>query len=424
MFDATEECARSLDRDDDLARFREEFYLQPGRLYMDGNSLGLLSRRAERSLLEVLESWRTLGIDGWTEGAHPWFYLSERLGELTAPLFGAAPEEVIVTGSTTTNLHQLLATFYRPADGRTKILADALAFPSDIYALQSQLRLHGLDPVEHLVRVPSRDGRTLDEGDVVAALADDVALAVLPTVLYRSGQLLDAERLAAEARRRGVLLGLDASHSAGAVPHAFSEWGVDFAFWCSYKYLNGGPGAVGGLYVNRRHFGALPGLAGWFGSDKERQFDMEHEFVPARGAGAFQIGTPHVLSLAPMIGALEMFAEAGIGRLREKSLRLTRYLTWLVEHELAGMGFGIGNPREDRRRGGHVALEHESAASICQALKHRGVVPDFRSPNVIRLAPAPLYVSFADVRQTVLALKEIMVSEEYRRYDNRRGVVA
>ncbi|TCJ16943.1 kynureninase [Rubrobacter taiwanensis] len=424
MFDATQEFAHALDRDDPLARFREEFYLQPGRIYLDGNSLGLLSRRAERSLGEIVESWKIRGIDGWTEGGHPWFYLSERLGALAAPLLGAEPPEVIVTGSTTVNLHQLLATFYRPAGRRTKILADELAFPSDIYAIAGQLRLRGLDPAEHLLRVPSRDGRTLEEEDILAAMTGEVAVAVLPTVLYRSGQLLDAGRIAAEARRKGVLLGLDASHSVGAVPHAFDEWGVDFAVWCGYKYLNGGPGAVGGLYVNRRHFGALPGLAGWFGSDKERQFDMEHEFAPAEGAGAYQIGTPHILSAAPLIGALEMFAEAGIGRLREKSLRLTEYMMRLIEHELAGMGFRIGNPREEERRGGHVALEHERAPGICRALKERGVVPDFRAPDVIRLAPAPLYVSFADVWEAVRRLKEIMTAREYRRYDNRRGVVA
>ena len=421
---SSEEHARRLDLSDELARFREEFYVEDGVVYMDGNSLGLLSRRAEKTLLDVLGDWRKFGIGGWTRGERPWFYLSERLGEMVAPLVGAAPQEVVVTGSTTVNIHQLVSTFYRPERGRTKILATELDFPTDIYALQSQLRLRGLEPTEHLVEVESRDGSTIDEEDVIAAMTERVALVLLPTVLYRSGQLLDAERLTREAHERGIVIGFDAAHSIGSVPHSFSDWGVDFALWCSYKHLNGGPRAVAGLYVNREHFGRLPGLAGWFGSDKDRQFDMEHNFFPTRSAGAYQIGTPHVLSLAPLLGSLEMFSEAGIERVRRKSVRLTRYLIDLVEHELAGAGFSVGTPRADERRGGHVALEHEEAARICEALKENSVVPDFRDPNVIRLAPVALYTSYADVYKMVRILVKIMAEKQYAKYENRRGVVA
>ena len=420
----SEEYARQLDLSDGLARFKKEFYVADGVLYMDGNSLGLLSRRAERTLIEVLGDWREFGIGGWTRGERPWFYLSERLGEMVAPLVGAEPEEVIVTGSTTVNIHQLVSTFYRPEGGRTKVLATGLDFPTDIYALQSQLRLRGLEPTEHLVEVESREGKTIDEEDVIAAMTEDVALVLMPTVLYRSGQLLDVERLAREAHERGILIGFDAAHSMGSVPHSFSEWGVDFALWCSYKHLNGGPGAVAGLYVNREHFGRLPGLAGWFGSDKDRQFDMEHDFLPARSAGAYQIGTPHVLSLAPLLGSLEMFSEAGIERIRRKSLRLTRYLMDLTEHQLAGMGFSVLTPRAHQRRGGHVALEHVEAARICEALKDHGVVPDFRAPNIIRLAPVALYTSYTDVYEMVRILAKIMAERQYANYENRRGVVA
>ena len=423
-FDLSEEYARRLDRSDELARFREEFYVKDGAIYLDGNSLGLLSRRAERALLDVLGDWRELGIGGWTKGERPWFYLSERLGEMAAPLVGAAPEEVVVTGSTTVNIHQLVSTFYRPEGRRKRILATALDFPTDVYALQSQLRLRGCNPDEDLVRVESRDGRLVEEDDIVAAMTDEVALVLLPTVLYRSGQLLDVERLTKEAHERGILIGFDAAHSIGAVPHSFSGWGVDFALWCSYKHLGGGPGAVAGLYANRRHFGTDPGLAGWFGSDKERQFDMEHEFTPATSAGAYQIGTPHVLSLAPLLGSLEMFAEAGIERVREKSLRLTGYLADLAETELADRGFSVGTPREDERRGGHLALEHDRAASICEALKENGVVPDFRAPNVIRLAPVALYTSYHEVWRTVQILARIVDEKLYERYGNKRGVVA
>ncbi|MEH7386815.1 kynureninase [Bacillus sp. JJ1521] len=418
------EHARKLDREDSLAKFRDEFYLQPNTIYMDGNSLGLLSKRAEQTLLDSLQDWKEYGIDGWTQGRQPWFYMSEKASEQLAPLIGVSPEEVIVTGSTTVNLHQLVATFYQPIGKRTKIVADELNFPSDIYALQSQLRLHGFNPEDHLVRVKSRDGRYLNEDDIIEAMTDEVTLVVLPSILYRSGQILDMKRLTSEAHKRGILIGFDGCHSVGAIPHSFSEWEVDFVFWCNYKHLNGGPGAVAGLYVNRKHFGVLPGLAGWFGSNKEKQFDMEHSFSPADSAGAFQIGTPHVLSLAPLLGSLEMFAEAGIENIRTKSLLLTNFLMGLIDTELAGMGFTVGSPREDSVRGGHVGLEHKEAARICKALKENGIIPDFRAPNMIRLAPVPLYNSFEDVWNVVQMLKTIMEVKQYEKFNNERDVVA
>lgn len=420
----SEEYAHGLDLSDALARFREEFYIQSGTIYLDGNSLGLLSRRAERALLDTLSDWKEYGIGGWTRGESPWFYLSEKLGEMIAPLVGAASEEVVMTGSTTVNIHQLVSTFYHSERGRTRILATELDFPTDIHALVSQLRLRGLEPEGSLMRVESRDGRMVDEDDIIAAMTDDVALVFLPTVLYRSGQLLDVERLTREAHERGIIIGFDAAHSIGSVPHSFSDWGVDFALWCGYKHLNGGPGAVAGLYVNRKYFESLPGLAGWFGSDKDVQFDMDHAHTPARSAGAYQIGTPHILSLAPLIGSLEMFKDAGIERVRRKSLSLTRYLMDLAGHELEGFGFSVGTPAEDARRGGHVALEHEEATRICEALKEKGVVPDFRAPDVIRLAPVALYTSHHEVWRTVQILKEIMVGKLYEKYENKRGAVA
>lgn len=423
-FAATLEYANELDKEDSLMRFREEFYLKPGSVYMDGNSLGLLSKRAERTLLESLEDWKEHGIDGWTQGNHPWFFMAEELGRKLAPLVGGTAEEVIVTGSTTVNLHQLVSTFYKPEGIRTKILADELTFPSDIYALQSQIRIHGYDPDTHLVRVKSRDGRFLEEEDIIEAMDKTVALIVLPTVLYRSGQILDMKRLTDEAHRRGILIGFDACHSAGSIPHSFNEWGVDFAFWCNYKHLNGGPGGVGGLFVNRKHFGRMPGLAGWFSSAKEKQFDMEHTLTPAHSAGAFQIGTPHVLSVAPLIGSLEIFEEAGIENIRQKSLTINRYLMDLIDYELAGMGFFIGTPKEDARRGGHVSLEHLEAARICKSLKENGVIPDFRAPNIIRLAPVALYTSYREVWETVQILKKIMTEKQYEKFKNEREVVA
>lgn len=422
--DTSKEYAEELDRQDPLSHFRNEFYIQEGTLYMDGNSLGLLSKRAEKSVFRILDSWKQLGIDGWSKGEHPWYYLSEQLGEQVAGLIGGEDDEVIVTGSTTVNLHQLASTFYQPKGNRTKILADELNFPSDIYALKSQLELKGYNPEDHFIQVTSRDGREIKEEDIIEAMTADVALIVLPTVLYRSGQLLDIKRLTDEAHKRGILIGFDGCHSVGVVPHHFHEWDVDFAYWCHYKYVNSGPGGVGGLFVHERHLGQKPGLSGWFGSDKEKQFDMNHSFEPAQTAGAFQIGTPHLLSVAPLIGSLELFHEAGIEQIREKSLTSTKYMMDLLQSKLEGYEFTIGNPMEDERRGGHVCLEHKEAARICKALKDKGVIPDFRSPNVIRLAPIAFYTSYVEVWETIQILEDIMEQKLYEKYENKRGVIA
>ncbi|MEK4405502.1 kynureninase [Sporosarcina sp. FSL K6-6792] len=415
--------ARKLDEKDSLAKYKDEFYLLENIIYMDGNSLGLLSKRAERTLHNLLDSWKKLGIDGWTEGDNPWFYLSESVGEKMAPLVGGTKSEVIATGSTTTNLHQLAATFYKPSGTKTKILADELNFPSDIYALKSQLALKGFNPDEHLDQVKSRDGRFLNEDDIIEAMTEDIALIVLPAVLYRSGQILDMEKLSKAANEKGIPIGFDLCHSIGAVEHALHDWGADFAFWCTYKHLNGGPGSVAGLFVHDKHFGTTPGLAGWFGSKKESQFDMDHTMDPALDVAAYQIGTPHVLSLAPVIGALELFEEVGIKKVREKSLQLTDYMLALIQQELSDHDFTIGNP-VDESRGGHILLEHVEAARICKALKEDGVIPDFRAPNGVRLAPVALYNSFEDVWHTVQKLKRIMDEKRYEKFENKRGVVA
>lgn len=419
--------AQELDAKDSLAGFRDRFYLLPNKIYMDGNSLGLMAKDSEDAILSALDQWKTLGIDGWMSADPSWFTLGERLGAMMAPLVGAAPDQVVVTGTTTVNQHNLVSTFFRPTDHRRKILATELDFPSDIYALQSQILLHGGDPDRDLVRLQSNDGRTIAEDDLIAAMAEDVALIMLPSVLYRSGQLFDIERLTAAARERGIPIGFDCAHSAGAVPHRFDEWGVDFAFWCTYKYLNAGPGSVGALYVNSKHFDTRPGLSGWWGYLKEKQFDMVHEWVGARGAGAWQISTTPLFYGASLFGSLAIFEEAGIDALRRKSLALTDFLMDTLESEgllTPEFGFSIGTPREASRRGGHVAVEHPSAAAVARALKQRGIVPDFRAPNVIRIAPVPLYVSFDEVWQTVDALRQIVEAGEHLSIAQDRELVA
>ncbi len=420
------EHAQMLDQLDPLRHFRERFYLQGDRIYLDGNSLGLASRDAEATLLAALEDWKRHGIEGWTAGDRPWFTLAEELGTLQASLVGALPDEVVVTGTTTVNLHTLAATFFHPEGQRTKILADALNFPSDLYALQSQLQLRGLNPADHLVLVESYDGRTINEDDLIAAMTDEIGLVLLPSVLYRSGQLLDMARLTAAAHARSIPIGFDCSHSAGAIPHKLHEWNVDFAFWCNYKYLNGGPGAVGSLFVHQHHFGRLPGLVGWFGYRKERQFAMLPTFEQAPTAGAWQISTPSVLAAAPLTGSLRIFQEAGLERIRAKSLHMTAYLIFLIQTRLSGApyGFEIGTPLSDASRGGHVALEHPDAVRIGKALKSLGVIPDFRPPNVIRLAPVALYNTYEEIWRTVELLRHIIDQQLVEQHSDQPGTVS
>jgi kynureninase len=418
--------ASRLDRNDPLNRFRLRFHVPPGTIYLDGNSLGLLSKDAERAVNGTLADWRGLGVRGWLEADPPWFTLAEEMGARCARLVGADADEVVMSGTTTVNIHSLANTFYRPSGARTKIIADELDFPTDIYALKSLLRLRGLDPAAHLVLVRSGDGRTIDEEDVVREMDASTALVFLPSVLYRSGQLLDMERLVREAHRKDIPIGFDCSHSAGAVPHELSSWGVDFALWCSYKYLNGGPGSTAFLYLNRRHFKSEPALAGWFGSVKERQFDMSLDFERAPNAGGWQISSPSILSAAPLIGSLAIHEEAGITAVREKSLKMTRFLMDMTDEILGEepYGFSIGTPREDRRRGGHVSLVHPEAMRIAEALRSRGVVPDFRPPDMVRIAPAALYNTYAELWRLVVHLKEIIEGREHERFPRERKAIS
>ncbi|MBU7024514.1 MAG: kynureninase [Theionarchaea archaeon] len=424
LFSTDEECARTLDKGDSLS-FRDRFFIPESTIYLNGNSLGLQSKDSHLCVQRVLDEWKTLGIGGWLEGNPPWFYYAETLGAKASGLVGALPEEVVATGTTTVNLHTLVGTFYNPRGKRTKILADELNFPTDIYALQSQIKLKGFHPERDLVLAPSEDGRFLDEQKVVELMTEKVDLVCLPSVLYRSGQLLDIPYLTEEAHSRGIKIGLDCSHSVGVVPHYFDEWGVDFAFWCSYKYLNGGPGSTAFLYVNKTHFKTEPALAGWFGCRKQEQFDMLMEFNHAESAGGWQISSPSILSAAPLEGALNITAEAGIENIREKSLSMTSYLMYLVDELLADdpYNFGIGTPREPSRRGGHVALEHEEAMRICEALRTQRVIPDFRPPNIIRVAPMPLYTTYHEIWQVVQYLKEIVDAREYEQYSTERKVI-
>ncbi len=425
-FETSEDFAHKLDSEDPLARFRERFYIPEGTVYMDGNSLGLLSKDSENSVFRILKEWKTLAIRGWLEARRPWFYLAEVLGAMCAKLVGAEPEEVVATGATTVNIHSLVNTFYPPNGRKKKILADELNFPTDIYALRSVLRLRGLNPSENLILVPSVDGRFLDEDKIVELMDEEIALVFLPSALYRSGQLLNMQYLTEEAHSRGIPIGFDCSHTVGVAPHYFDKWDVDFALWCSYKYLNGGPGGTAFLYINKKHFNREPALAGWFGYVKDKQFDMSLIFEHSKSAGGWQISSPAILNLAPIEGALKTILEAGIGAIRKKSLKMTSYLMYLVDETLSGQtyNFTIGTPKETERRGGHVAIEHEEGMRITEALRARGVVPDFRPPNNIRAAPIPLYNTYYEVWKFVQHLREIIDKKEYERFPKERKMIS
>ena len=423
-FNTRETFAIELDRAESL-NFEDHFYKKEGQIYMDGNSLGLMPKAGETTLLSALEDYKSLGIDGWTQAKNPWFTYSEKLGARMAPLVGAMEDEVIVTGSTTVNIHNLLATFYKPSGKRTQLLMDELNFPSDIYAAQGYLQGQNRPP-EDFVLLKSRDGYTLEVDDIIDAFTDEVSLAFFPSVLYRSGQLLDMELLTKKAHEKNILIGFDCCHSAGSVPHKLHEWGVDFAVWCCYKYLNGGPGSSAAIYINQRHHGRMPGLRGWFGYNKERQFDMVLHYEPARTAGAWQIGTPHIFSMAPIDGSLQVFEEFGIENVRKKSLHMTAYLMYLIDSLLVEQhDFYMVTPKEASHRGGHVALARDSnSIQINACLKEKGVIPDFRFPNIIRLAPIALYNTYHEVWQVVDILREIMENKEYLQMEDKRGTVA
>lgn len=415
-----------LDKEDALKKFRSRFYIPESTIYMDGNSLGLLSKDAEASLLRVLKEWKDLGIKGWLEAQRPWFYFAEEVGAMAAPLVGAKTNEVILTGTTTVNIHALVSSFYIPIGKRKKILADELNFPSDLYALKGQMKLKGVNPEENLLLVKADKSGLLDEKKIVSLINEEVALVFLPSVLYRSGQLLDMEYLTREAHKKGVMIGFDCSHSVGAVPHFFDKWDVDFALWCSYKYLNGGPGGAAFLYANEKHFDKEPLLAGWFGFLKEKQFDMLQEFIPASDAGRWQISSPGILGSSPVEGAIKILNEAGIENIRKKSLKMTSYLVYLHKaFNLSQYGLEIATPEEDEKRGGHIAFSHRTeAARINEALKNRGVIPDLRPPNIIRIAPIALYNTFEEVWLVANHFKEIMETGEYMKYSNERRAVS
>ena len=393
----------------DLAGFHDEF-AKPEAVYLAGNSLGLMPRTAESAVNKLIEQWKQYGVEAWADC--DWLDLAERLSPGVAALIGANTDEVILTGTTTVNLHQLLATFYRPRADKRKILIDHHAFPSDRYAVASHLRLRGGNPVSDLIVASPGNGQTFLPGELAAKLSTDVAVAVLPSAIFTTGQLLPITELVEAAEQKEILLILDCSHSIGSVPHDFCRDRVPLAFWCSYKYLNGGPGAVGGLFCPRERLGAAPGLAGWWGNHPGTRFDMTFEMEPALIASRFQISTPGLLSMVPLGASLEIFQRATISKVRSASLKLTDFFVQRAKELLPE--FAIVTPSEPDQRGGQVTLRHAEARRISIVLrrKHR-IIGDFRGPDLVRFAPVALYNSADEVDQAIAALREIMDRREY-----------
>jgi len=412
--------ARALDAADPLHAWRERFVLpqdDEGRelVYLCGHSLGAQPALAADYVEEIMRDWRRLGVDGFFAGRHRWLDYHERALPTLATLVGAEPREVTVMNTLTVNLHLMLASFYRPAGTRTALLMEQSAFPSDRYAAESQVRFHGLDPARDLIEVGPRAGEHfLRTEDVLAAIERDgprIATVLLPGVQYLTGQRLDVRGITAAGRRAGCTVGWDLAHAIGNVPLSLHDDDVDFAVWCHYKYLNGGPGAAGGAFVHARHVARrdLPRLAGWWGHDKATRFRMGPDFEPIPGADGWQVSTPSLLALAPVVASLEHFATVGFRALRTKSIRLTRYMESLVDMRLAGR-VTVLTPRALEERGAALSLRLEcgrdAARAAFEGLLRRGVVPDWREPGVIRAAPVPFYNSYDDVWLFVDALRD------------------
>jgi kynureninase len=414
-FSAEEEFAKQLDAEDPFCSFRDKFHLpldKDGKpfIYFAGNSLGLMPKPAREVVDQELEDWAKLGVDAHLGATTPWYTYHEPLREPTARMVGAKPVEVICMNSLTVNLHLMMATFYQPTKSRFKILMEDPAFPSDTYAIKTQIAHHGLDPKDALVLASPRQSeftvRTEDIVDLIEKNRDQLAVVMVAGVNFFTGQLFDIPAITKAAQKHGITVGVDLAHAVGNVPLAIHDWNVDFAVWCSYKYLNAGPGAAAGAFVNERHATntKLPRLAGWFGNDPNTRFQMEKEFVPVPSADSWQISNPPIFSMAPLRASLSIFAEAGgMEPLRAKSIKLTGYLEFLLNEISASAArtskkFTVITPREADARGCQLSiLAHEHPKELFQKLQAAGVKCDFREPNVIRAAPTPLYNTFHEV---------------------------
>jgi kynureninase len=417
-FENTLSFAQQLDSQDPLRAFRSEFLFPQHHdrnvIYFTGNSLGLQPKAAAAALKQELDDWAQYGVEGHFHAKHPWYSYHEELAASTARLVGALPDEVVVMNQLTSNLHFLLVSFYRPQGKRVKILTEQRPFPSDTYAFASHIEFHGLDPEACLVELQPRQGEhTLRPEDItnkIAELGDELALVCFGGVNFLTGQAFDIKNITAAGHKAGAFVGFDLAHAAGNLHLKLHDDGPDFACWCSYKYLNSGPGGVAGAFVHQRHLGKdLPRFTGWWGHDKKERFKMEREFKAMPTAEAWQVSNAPVFPMALHRTALEQFDRAGMERLRAKSIQLTGYLRWIIEGISAEHGgmFTIITPKENAQNGAQLSiLVRGDGRGIFQRLTERGVFCDWREPDVLRMAPVPMYNSFEDVFRFGEILKE------------------
>jgi len=416
-------CAEALDAADPLAAMRDEFFIPRNaegeeKVYLVGNSLGLPPFGAKKYVNIELDRWADLGVEGHFTGELAWEPYHELLTEQLGRIVGGGPDEVVAMNSLTINLHMLMISFYEPTPARHKILVEDHAFPSDHFAAESQIRQRGFDPATSLVTIePSLGEETLDADAIISAIrmhGDELALVLLPGVQYYTGQVFPMAEIAAAAHEVGARVGLDLAHAVGNVPLHLHDWGVDFAAWCSYKYLNGGPGGVAGAFVHRDHVTNpdLPKLLGWWGVNKETRFDMSTEFDPIPTVESWQVSNGPILSMATLRASLDVFDRAGgMGPLRAKSERQVQYLDYLLDLTLAGWVDSI-TPRNPSERGCQLALQitapHREGRDVYEALVAAGVSCDWRYPDVIRIAPVPLYNSYLDIFRFVEILEGLL----------------
>lgn len=411
--------AAEMDAGDRLRNFRDKFHVpkQPNGeevLYFTGNSLGLQPKTTGDYIEQELKDWATLGVEGHFRAKRAWMPYHEIVTEQLAAIVGAKPLEVVAMNSLTVNLHLLMVSFYRPTAARHKIVIEAGAFPSDQYAVQSQIKFHGFDAEDSLIELSPREGetvlRTEDIERTIAENADSIALILLGGVNYYTGQKFDFQKITAAGQKAGAIVGFDLAHAAGNVELKLHEWNADFAAWCSYKYLNSGPGAIAGAFVHERHAESfdLPRFAGWWGHEKETRFLMGSEFVPIRGAEGWQLSNPPIFQLAALKASLDIFEEAGMNNLFEKSSELTGYLEFLLA-DIKDERVSVITPANPQERGCQLSIRvKNSDKTLFKAVSDKGVIADWREPDVIRVAPVPLYNSFTDVFRFAEILKDCL----------------
>lgn len=426
---ATREFAREQDELDPLKGYRDKFHFpdfgRDNAIYLTGHSLGLQPKTAREAIEIELEDWARYGVEGHFEGRNPWYSYHELLSEPMAGIVGAKPSEVVCMNSLTTNLHLMFVSFYRPSDSRYKIISEGRMFPSDHYLLETQTRFHGYDPDDAIIEISPRDGEgVIREEDILAAInehADELALVFFGGVNYLTGQLFDMPKITAAAHAVGAIAGFDLAHAAGNVPLSLHDWDVDFAAWCSYKYLNSGPGNVGAIFVHEKHGEdfSLPRFGGWWGHDKNTRFKMESGFKPMPGAEGWQLSNAPIFGMAVVKSSLDIFTEAGMSALRQKSEKLTGYLEFIINElatEFSDAGISIITSPVARERGSQLSLNIAGRdREFFDKMTARGVIADFREPCIIRLAPVPLYNSFEDVYSCGEVLRQVLADVSVQR---------